>query len=526
MRLLLLFCSALTVVSSLNAQRSAAAPVLRPRTAAEDLQLFSQVFNQIRINHPDSVDSHRLFMAAIQAMVQATDPHSAVFPAVRLEPGKAELWMRGRLVPVPIVFSFVGGSAVVVGVGAGTAASQQGILPGDELTHIDGRPMRAESELELEVTLAGTRESTVKLTFERRLHDGTWSSYERTVRRQRVDSETAIPVSTMLDDTTGYVRVASFDHEEVSAHLRSAVQRLERDGMKRLVLDLRDNGGGYVGEAATIAGEFLPTGTIIYTSSGRRESAIDTGRVSRSFFSAARRYPMVVMINENSASASELVAGALQDHDRATIVGRPSFGKALMMQFLPLSDGSLLYLTVGQVRTPCGRTIQRAYRDVSVRNYYRLAEAARDTAGLPTCKSQSGRVLYGGGGIQPDVRFARPAKLPDWIQRSIELDVPLLWVAGYVSANEAALGTREQFVREATLPESAIATYRALAAQQGVAVRAGPADDEALLRMLLPVVGYAKWGSAAAYQVDVRRDTEISEAIRHFGVVEVPVGRR
>jgi carboxyl-terminal processing protease len=513
------------LASVLGAQQRPAAPPVRPRTAAEDMQLFSQVFNQIRINHPDSLEAHRLFMAAIQAMVQATDPFSAVIPAARLEPGKAELWARDRLVRVPVVFDFIGGSAVVHGVAAGTRASRQGILPGDELVRVDGRPMSAESAFELDVMLAGAPGSTVALGFERRRVDGTWMKYERVVRRERIDGVTAVPVAMMVDDTTGYIRITTFAHEDVASELRSAVQRLERDGMRRLVLDLRDNGGGFVDEAAKIAGEFLPARSTVYTSNGRRTSAVDTGRVSNSFFRESRRYPMVLMINAGSASASELVAGALQDHDRATIVGAPSFGKSLMMQYFPMADGSLLYLTIGHVRTPCGRQVQRSYRDLTVRNYYRLAEAERDTAGLPTCRSSSGRVLYGGGGIFPDVRLAPAERPPVWIRRAEELDVPLLWVAGYVTEHEAELGPQARFLSAPRLPASALTTFRALARAQGVSVPTDSSDDAALHRYLVPWVAYAKWGVVAAYQAEAHFDTDIAEAIKHFGVVERAIRR-
>jgi carboxyl-terminal processing protease len=494
-----------------------APPITRPRTAAEDLQLFSQVFNQIRVNHPDTVDSHRLFMAAIQAMVQATDPHSYVIQAVRLEAGKEEEFRRGRLHPVPIEFSFIGGSAVVAWVAAGTDASRQDILFGDELMLIDGKPMLAESPLELEIVLAGPRRSTVVLTFERRRADGTYATLERTVRRERFSGETAVPAALLLDDTTGYVRITTFVGEKVAADLRSAVQRLERSGMRRLLLDLRENGGGSVDEAATIAGEFLPRGAIVYTSSGRRQMAVDTGRVKRSFFTPERRYPIVVMIDAGTASASELVAGALQDHDRALIVGQPSFGKSLMMTGFPLSDGSVLVLVFGQVRTPCGRTVQREYRGITARNYVRMASAERDTVGRPSCLTASGRTVYGGGGIYPDVRTPRPPRAPEWVQRVNELDVPVQWVGAFVTANGAALGDLEVFARTPALPAGAAEGFRTLAAERGVTVPRSAADDATLDRLLLGVVAYAKWGSAGFYQVEARIDPEVAAAVTLFG---------
>lgn len=496
---------------------AAAKPVTRPRTAAEDLQLFSQVFNQIRVNHPDSLDTHRLFMSAIQAMVQATDPHSYVIPAVRLVPGKQEELRNGKLHPVPIEFTMAGGAAIVASVAAGTQASRQDILPGDELVEIDGTPLRAESPVELEILLAGPRGSSVTITLERRRSDGSYASLTRVVKRERFSEESAVPAALMLDDAIGYIRITTFMGEKVAEDLRAAVQRLERDGMRSLVLDLRDNGGGSVAEAATVAGEFLPAGTIVYTSEGRRAAAVDTGRVKRSFFRTERNYPIVVMIDDGTASASELVAGALQDHDRAVIVGQPSFGKSLMMQGFPLSDGSVIVLVVGQVRTPCGRAVQRQYRELTTREYYRAARAERDTIGRPTCKSASGRTLFGGGGIYPDVRTPRAADAPRWMLRVNEADLSLTWAGGYVTEQASALGTLDAFARAHTLPDAALFSFRAFASQRGTEIPTGAEADTQLRGLLVRTVAGVKWGSAGLYQVEARLDPAVLDATRQFG---------
>lgn len=507
----------LAIVPGVLVAQSAAT---RPRTVAEDLQLFSQVYNQIRVNHPDSLDSHRLFLAAIQALVRATDPHSYVIPSVRLQPGKAEQLREGRFHPVPIDFAFVGGSAVVSTVYAGTAARQQGILPGDELVLIDGEPMQAESALELEILLAGPRGSNVALTFERRREDGTYERVERRVKRERFSEESAVPATLMLDEHTGYVRITTFVGDRVAADLRRSLQTLEGAGMQRLLLDLRQNGGGSVDEAATIAGEFLPTGAVIYTSESRRADP-DTGRVRRSFFRSERRYPIVVLIDEGTASASELVAGALQDHDRALIVGQPSFGKSLMMRGFPLSDGSVLVLVVGRLKTPCGRVLQREYREVTARNYYRLAAAERDTVGRPTCQTTGGRTVYGGGGIYPDVRTERAEPMPAWLRRVNTLDLPLTWVGSHVGSAGSALDvTAEQFAAAAQLPDGAMASFRALATERGVTVPTTPEAEAALQRLLLGTIAYAKWGSAGLYQVEARLDPAVRDALRHFSELE------
>jgi carboxyl-terminal processing protease len=496
-----------------QAQDAPASPV-RARSAYEDLQMFGQVLNQIRVNHPDSVDMHELFMAAVRGMIHAADPHSYVITAMRLEPGKEAALREGRLHPVPIAFAYAGDAPVVVGVAAGTAARQLDILRGDELVAIDGAPVTATSAEELDIVLSGPKKSTVALTLERRRSDGTLVQLERTVRREPFDAETAVPVSVMMDSVTGYVRVTTFMGERVADDLHAALEQLEKSGMRRLVLDLRDNGGGSVAEAARVAGEFLPRGAIVYTAAGRKADITDTGRVQRSFWRSERHYPIVVMVNDGTASASELVAGALQDHDRARIVGRPTFGKSLLMRGFPMSDGSVLVLVVGQVRTPCGRVVQRQYRSITRRDYYRMAGVERDTAGRPSCRTDAGRVVYGGGGIYPDVRLADAPPLPRWALRAEEQQLPLSWSGGYVEANAATLTSLDKLAAAGSLPAAALADFRAFAARQGIVV---PADADAeLQRLLLGSVAEAKWGTAGALRVEAMRDTAVRQAIASF----------
>ncbi|MDQ3998107.1 MAG: S41 family peptidase, partial [Gemmatimonadota bacterium] len=301
------------------AQQPAEASPVRKRSTYEDLQMFSQVLNQIRVNHPDSVDTHELLMAAVRGMVQAADPHSFVIPAIRLEPGKEAALRDGKLHPVPIQFAFVDGAPVVVSVDAGSRAAALDILPGDELLAADGKPIVAESAEELSITLAGPRRSPVSLQLERRRADGSLVRLDRRVERERPADRSGVPAAFMLDKVTGYVRITTFQGEKVADEAHDALGALEKRGMQRLILDLRGNDGGRVDQAADVAGEFLPKGTVLYSSAGRKTEVGDTVRVKRSFWRSERRYPIVLLVNEGSASASELVAGALQDHDRALV---------------------------------------------------------------------------------------------------------------------------------------------------------------------------------------------------------------
>ena len=346
------------------AQDQAARPV-RARTLAEDLQLFSQVMNQIRVNHPDSVDSHAILMSAIEGLVRAVDPHSYVIPSVRFDSSRQRALEEGKLAPVPIAFTYIGRVPSVVSIGPGTNAAKQDIAVGDELIAIDGSPVRrgvggrVDADARREEGEHG--DAAVRSPAARWIDGHARTRGEARVRRR---DDARFRSRSMLDATTGYVRITTFNNDKVDEDMRDALARLEREGMRRLILDLRDNGGGLVDEASNVAGEFLPRGLTVYTTEGRRESLRKVYKVPRSFWRRERSFPLVVLVNRGTASASELLAGALQDHDRALIVGRPTFGKALLMQGVPLSDGSMMMLVIGRARTPCGRIVQRQYRGV------------------------------------------------------------------------------------------------------------------------------------------------------------------
>src|SRR4051812_12414850 len=213
---LLALAAALAFPMTVSAQDTTSRSPLRPRTTAEDLMMFSQVLNQIRVNHPDSLDMHELFMAAIEGMIHAADPHSFVIPAIRLNPAKATAFREGKLYPVPVNFRLVDGAPVVVSVEPGSKAAEQDILIGDELVAIDGRAVDAASTTELEIGLAGAKNTPVTLGLERRRIDGSLARVDRIVRRERVDEATAVPAAFMLDPQTGYVRITTFVSDKVA----------------------------------------------------------------------------------------------------------------------------------------------------------------------------------------------------------------------------------------------------------------------------------------------------------------------
>ncbi len=487
--------------------------IARPRTTYEDLQMLSGVLNQLRVNHPDSLDTHVLLMAAIEGMVEAADPHSYVITATRMDPEREKAMREHKLFPVGINFEYYSGAPVVLGLTPGSQAARQDILPGDELIAIDGKAVAATSTFELDMALAGPKGSMTSLVFEREREDGSVVQLTREVKREHLGEETAVPAAFMLRPTVGYVRITTFSNDHVADDVDKALGTLEKQGMTSLVLDLRDNPGGQVDQAADVAGDFLPKGAVVYSSEGRKADVAKTEKVSRSLFGSQRKYPIVAMVNDGTASAAELVAGALQDHDRALIWGRPTFGKSLLMQGFPLPDGSEFVMVIGHLKTPCGRVIQRDYHSITRHDYYRQARAVRDTIGQPSCKTDHGRTVYGGGGIYPDVRSASRAPLPLWVGQLGEGAIALRWAGAHVSAAPSEYASLDALAAAGPLPAATLADFRTYAAAQGVTVPAGSDADGLLNRILLPRIADAKWGDEGFYRMRALLDGEVAAAV-------------
>ena len=221
------------------------------------------------------------------------------------------------------------------------------------------------------------------------------------------------------------------------------------------------------------------------------------------------------MTNAGTASAAELLAGALQDHDRAVVVGKPTFGKALIMRGLPLADGSIIELVVGHLQTPCGRVVQRQYRSITTREYYRLARADRDTAGRPNCRTDAGRIAYGGGGIYPDLVVDEP-DIPLWVARLGEENVVLKWIGGYVTANPSSFASVDASAKQQPVDANGIAEFRKFSTTQGISIPVGAEADATLQRVLAAAGARAKSGDAGFYRVSAVLDPEVQIAKAAF----------
>jgi carboxyl-terminal processing protease len=382
---------------------------LRAQASYEQLQTFSSLLNQIRTSYVDSVTYGELVHAAIDGVLGSLDPHSRF---LRREDGeREEAYEAGVLAGTGIVFDEVDGSLTVVTVLPGTPGAKAGISAGDRLLAINDTASAGLSAYEAGIRLIGPKGTKVRLLFERGPRfepDSVKVNLKYDVLQPR-----SVTANRLIDFTTGYVRLSGF-HGKAGEEVEKAIKSLQGKGAKRLILDLRGNPGGLVFAAVEISSLFLPRKSAVFHTVGRRRAATSEFETDRD--GPFLKLPLMLLIDEGSASASEAVAGSLQDHDRALILGRRSFGKALMQQAYPVPpQGDVVYLTVARIATPSGRIIQRSYTGLKASQYYSFAGrsgAEQDTSTIFRTTRQ--RPVRGGGGIAPDVAIARSAELPAW----------------------------------------------------------------------------------------------------------------
>lgn len=362
-----------------------------------------EVLDLVRSRYVDKVNIDSLGVLAIESVLNALDPHSVYIPALKLP--EINEGIEGVFLGIGIEFSILSDTVTTLRVLEGGPAEKSGLATGDKILSVNDHPVAGigiTSE-KLKDLIQGRSGSTVKLEL---IHRG--QTIEKEIKRGPV-IVSSIDASYMVNDTTGYIRINKFSENTYKEFMKS-MDGLNARGLKALILDLRDNGGGILTEAVHIADEFLDDNKLItYTEgihSGKKEYRCDKPGV----FEKGR---LVVIINEGTASASEVLSGALQDWDRAIIVGRRSFGKGLVQEQYELSDGSGVRLTVARYFTPLGRSIQRPYEDGSEAYYHeiidRFQHGEMESAdsihheGQAIYTTANGRRLYSGGGITPDI---------------------------------------------------------------------------------------------------------------------------
>lgn len=367
---------------------------------------FDEALELIRGNYIEGkkLDYNSVFKSSIIGMLRSLDPHSNYYDREEFDELKTDQRSEYFGIGASIQNYTIGNNTdtFIAATFDKAPANRAGLRFGDRILEVDGVKMTGKPSIDVRDKIRGPRGSVVKITVER-ASDKRVQTVE--ITRDAVP-QPSIPDAYLIKPGVGYVDMTRGFNYTTTDELQEAIEGLRSRGMNSLVLDLRNNPGGFLDQAIHVAEVFLPNGQLILTQKGRN-GLRDNTYESRN--SAPDLTPLVILINENTASASEIVAGAMQDHDRALIVGKTSFGKGLVQSIIPLEYGAGLTLTSAKYFTPSGRLIQRDYSNGGFYDYYthggsiRLdrQEAPEKPAG-PEKKTDTGRAVYGGGGISPD----------------------------------------------------------------------------------------------------------------------------
>ena len=393
-RFLPLPCLVVLVSPFLSAQ-STTQPVDEEVRAS--IQKFSQIYEAVESNFADKIDPDRaLYRGAIPGMLRTLDPHSNFFDpkayALLREGQSGHYYGVGMLIGAPE------GKVLVMHPFQGSPASRSGLRPGDEILSVNGTRTDNADVPKVSSLLRGPR-GTSAIVKVRRL--GVAEPLTFTMLRDNVPRD-SVNYAFWIRRGIAYMKIDAFN-ETTSREVDKALTKLGESSIEGLVLDLRDNPGGLVQEAVNVADRFLRKGQPIVSHHGR--ASAETKFVARKG-ERGPEYPIVVLVNRGTASAAEILSGALQDHDRAWILGENTFGKGLVQAPFPLTGNAALMLTIAKYYTPSGRLIQRDYTRKSFYEYYSRGEGQNNEKDMR--KTDSGRVVFGGDGISPDQRYGSP----------------------------------------------------------------------------------------------------------------------
>ncbi|MFI3320021.1 MAG: S41 family peptidase [Rikenellaceae bacterium] len=382
----------------------AESPTTKESTAKKkntlQLQKFNQFYDYLYSAYLEDVDMKPLIERAIESILKELDPHSTYISAEEMK--SVDESIKGEFSGIGIEFAVVNDTIMVVNTIAGAPAQSVGVVPNDRIIEVDGKSAIGFSEVDVPKYIRGKRGSKVNIKVARR---GT-PHLDFTITRDNIPIHT-IDAAYMLDKTTGYIKVNRFGQTTMD-EFRESFAKMPH--LKDLVVDLRGNGGGLLSQAIEMANFFLDKGSLIVSTEGRAFAPHQYKATRDGEFTKGG---VIILVDSNSASASEIVAGAIQDWDRGVIIGETTFGKGLVQRQFPLVDGSSTRITIARYHTPSGRVIQRPYENGKSDEYFSHKTAVDSVENSSHSEKSShktlklGRSVLGGGGITPEIKLAR-----------------------------------------------------------------------------------------------------------------------
>jgi carboxyl-terminal processing protease len=489
--------------------------------ATDDLQsqlrVFSQVLYLVQNNYVDPPDNQKLIKGAIDGMLKTLDPHTVFLPPQRAERMDEEF--RGDYSGIGISFELRDNAIVVIAPLEGTPAYHLGMRAGDRIVEVDHKALAKNiTNDDVFKLLRGPQGSLVTLTVER---EDEPQPLTFDIERAKIPIE-SIPYAYMIKPGVGYVRIIRFS-QTTGEELEKAIASLHEQGMKSLLVDLRSNSGGLLSQAVDVLDQIVPSNKLLVYTRGRIPSAnADYKSSERPRLLVGQ--PVVVLIDHGSASASEIVAGAVQDLDRGLVAGTNSFGKGLVQNQLRLEDNSKLLLTIAKYYTPSGRLIQRDYSKFDDQKDYQedafKVDVPTDSAlaTRPKFKTQAGRTVYGGGGIYPDVVLQSPDNLTrpqfDMVQKRAFFP----FATHYVTTHKDIKWTSQLLSRDFKLTDSDWTLLRQdmVKAKVTLSDSIWTADRPFMLRQVRAELASATLNPTERYRILTEDDTQLSAALDLF----------
>jgi carboxyl-terminal processing protease len=427
-----------------------------PKDEREFVERFVDVYSLVRDEYVEEVDGEKALYSSIQGMLSSLDPHSNFLPPDAYK--RMQESQHGSFSGLGIMVGIRGGKLTVVSPIEGTPAHRAGLRSGDVIAEIDGEPTR-DMLLEIAVTkLRGPKGTSVTITIRR---PGVSDDFPVTIVRDDIASD-SVDSYYMIRPGIGLIRIKDFN-SNTTRELRGAILELQDEGMDKLLLDLRNNPGGLLDQAVRVSEVFLNQGELVVETRGRVPGA-SMKYAAQGQPLLGRDVPVVVLVNRASASASEIVAGAIQDHDRGLIVGETTWGKGLVQSVYPIEDAAMA-LTTARYYTPSGRLIQRDY--TSYYDYMNPWSREENEEGGDTSYTDSGREVHGGGGITPDVIVEAEPLDPLverlWLQESVFFEFATRFVENDGEGDPAVrplLDRRDPVARDFRVDEQVLAAFR------------------------------------------------------------------
>nr|WP_081671126.1 S41 family peptidase [Sporocytophaga myxococcoides] len=491
----------------------------------QSFKRYYEILNYVENDYVDTVNMDELVDFSIVKMLEKLDPHTAYIPKKDIDIARSQL--EGDFEGIGIEFNIIKDTIYVVAPISGGPSEAVGLMAGDKIVKVDDKSVAGAGITNGDVfsKLRGPKGTKVKVTIVRK---NAKKPLDFVITRDKIPTY-SVDVSYMVDQTTGYIKVSRFSANTYT-EFKQALTGLKAKGMKQLIIDLKDNPGGYMDRATRIVDELLDDRKLIVYTDGK-DPRYDS-RIEAYMNGDFEKGPVIVLINEGSASASEIVSGALQDNDRALIVGRRSFGKGLVQMPIPLSDGSELRLTISRYYTPSGRSIQKPYDKNNTDDYssdllkryqhgeFFHADSIKFNDSLKY-KTTKGRYVYGGGGIMPDIFVPRDTTaFTTYLVELFNKNIIREYTLDYFSNNKEELQkmTFEEFKKSFTVTDKMLKEVVDLATRSGVKYKESDFNKSRnmLKNNIKAYIGRSVWGNSGFYPIINETDEIYLSALKQW----------